>query len=433
MEFRNLTPLHAMTFDAVDMQQNEFHVAVMRVGYRVVRRSGATGDEPTHTCELLEGDDALSLVMADEYDGEVNRSSVKFESDLAPFKPRCDVLVRATGYAPKGVPATTWGARFRAFDGPAKIIDKGLRLMGARSFRRGLLGWRAGPPAPCVEVPIRWEYAFGGASHVVQAASGKADGEPPMETVLNEVCFTNPLGSGWIEKRYLSLAGKKDVRCTSSVLETATSGERINEVRACQIEAWGHPISSVVVGEHPSGELDARRMAEVSSTYAATPVGLGPVGRAWTPRLQRAGTYDEAWQRDTWPYLPQDFDFRYWNGAPDDQQIAWPTQDFAFELVNLAAPEHTANGYLRARLPGHRAVTVLRFEHGAVAPIATRLDTILIDTEAMQVVLTWRAVFPANPPVRVCEMRFETDPRAPLLRLDHAVMQGDREEEASNG
>lgn len=423
MEFRNLTPLHAMTFDAVDVQKNEFHVAVMRVGYRLVRRNAFVQGEPTHDCELLEGDDAVPLVMADEYDDEPNRSSVKYESDLAPFKPRCDVLVRATSHAPNEIPAESWGARLRAFDGDVMAIDKGLRILGARSIDKGLLGWHVGRPDPCMEVPVRWEYAFGGASKVTRTAPDKATGDDRVETLLDEVCFTNPLGSGWIEKRYLSLAGKDKAAHTNCVRESSVSTQRVKSIRACQIEAWDHPIAGLVTGEHPSGEIDARGMAEVSRKYAATPVGLGPVGRAWAPRLQRAGTYDEQWQKETWPYLPKDFDFRYWNGAPDDQQIPWPSADFAFELVNLAASENTESGHLRVRLPGHRAVTVLRFEHGAVMPVTTRLDTILIDTDTMQVALTWRAVFPPNPPVRVCEMRFEMDPGAPALRLDESVFQ----------
>ena len=48
-------------------------------------------------------------------------------------------------------------------------------------------------------------------------------------------------------------------------------------------------------------------------------VGLGAVGRWWQPRLALAGTYDDSWKQTRWPGLPEDFDFGYWNCAPEDQ------------------------------------------------------------------------------------------------------------------
>uniref|UniRef100_UPI000B0F767C DUF2169 domain-containing protein n=1 Tax=Burkholderia cenocepacia TaxID=95486 RepID=UPI000B0F767C len=192
---------------------------------------------------------------------------------------------------------------------------------------------------------------------------------------------------------------------------------KIAEIPAPQIEAWDVPITSLDVAEHSASGLDAKQMKEVVARYATTPVGLGVVGRAWTPRLQFAGTYDETWHKTRWPYHPVDHDFHYWNGAPADQQIEWPAPGLAFELANLALPEHTHAGFLRARLPGHRALVALRFKSGEIVPLEMKLDTLLIDTEEMRVSATWRAVFPLQPAVRVCEARFELERHAPLLRM----------------
>jgi hypothetical protein len=428
MEFRNLTPLYAMAFSAVDVRGNEFHVAVMRVGYRLVRRSTFDSNNGlTHDCVLLEGDAALPIAMSDEYEGEEGRSSVKVESDLAPFKPKCDVLVRATSYAPGAQAAMSWPARLRVLDGETVVVDKALRVCGPRSFHKGWRGWRLGEPEPATHVPLRWEYAFGGSS-LVAASAGSEQSDADASPLLNEVCFTNPLGAGWLEKRYLSLSSRPDVEHTSDVLKLPSTERRVREIRACQIEAWNAPVTTLDIADHKATNLDATQMTEVATRYGAIPVGLGPVGRAWSPRLARAGTYDASWLEHGWPYLPKDFDFRYWNGAPDDQKIAWPSSGFSFELANLARPEDSTSGFLRARMPGHRAITALRFETGAVAPIETRLDTVLIDTEEMTVSLTWRAVFPANPAVRVCEARFETDPTAPALRFDMSRSSDQKEE-----
>lgn len=56
-------------------------------------------------------------------------------------------------------------------------------------------------------------------------------------------------------------------------------------------------------------------------------------------------------------------------------------------------------------------------ENGLFIPIHLNLDTLLIDTEKMQLSLTYRMVLQASIPIRVCEARFEMDPNAPLVRF----------------
>lgn len=203
---------------------------------------------------------------------------------------------------------------------------------------------------------------------------------------------------------------------------------KIAGIPAPQIEAWDVPTTSLDVVEHAKSALDARQMKEVVAGYTGTPAGLGAVGRAWTPRLQLAGTYDETWHKTRWPYHPVDHDFHYWNSAPTDQQIAWPAPGLEFELANLALPEHTRSGFFRARLPGHRALVALRFESGAIVPLEMKPDTILIDTEEMRVSVTWRTAFPSQPAVRVCEARFELDQHAPLLRMQTQPAKSEQED-----
>jgi hypothetical protein len=425
MEFRNLTPLHAMAFNAVDVPGNEFHVVVLKVGYRLERTQSSDVASDTHRCELLYGDTAVPLTMADEYEAETGISSVKWESDLAPFKPKCDVLVRATAHAPHGVPAQSWPVRLRVFDGETMVVDKGLRANGPRVFNKGWRGWRLGSSDAVSHVPVRWEYAYGGSSRVIAAPD--APGVPP-EQELNEVCFANPLGCGWVEKRFFARATSDMVMSSAVVSSIPERQSKLTEIPAPQIEPWDNPIASLDIAEHPELPLDARQMKEVVAAYASQPAGLGVIGRSWTPRLQHAGTFDEAWRETRWPYLPQDFDFQYWNSAPVDQQIPWPRPGLAFELANLALPEQTNNGFLRVRLPGHRALVALRFANGAIAPLPMKVDTVLIDTEDMKISVTWRAVFPMQPGVRVCEARFEVNEHAPLLRMQAAAVPTETED-----
>jgi hypothetical protein len=46
------------------------------------------------------------------------------------------------------------------------------------------------------------------------------------------------------------------------------------------------------------------------------PVCFAPVAPSWEPRRNHAGTYDAAWVRRRAPYLPADFDRRFFSAAP---------------------------------------------------------------------------------------------------------------------
>ncbi|MFO0592348.1 MAG: DUF2169 domain-containing protein [Polyangiaceae bacterium] len=407
MELRNLTPFHALSFDGTDTDDQRFHVVVMRVGYRLVP-SGARPPAMTHRATLLEGDDAAPLSMEDVYFGAPHESGVREESDLAQYKPRCDVLVRATAHAPGQAPAAHWQVRVKvscpetlAEEGkteeasqdqePARkvLLDKTLAVHGPRWFIKDPSGWTATDAEAARAVPMRWEHAFGGRCRVESRDLGAP--------VLHEVCFLNPLGAGWLEERYLDAL--------------RDNGDPVpDRIPAPQIEYPEDPVRAPRITRHPGGDIDAHAMAEVADDYGHRPAGLGPLGRAWTPRLQRAGTYDVAWQEERWPKSPLDFDPLYWNAAPDDQQIDYPPPDARIELFQL-----TPEGYLSVELPGHRALVLWRCEDGQLLPAKMDIDTLLIDAEAMTLDVVWRAVLPADIGVRVAEARFEIDPQAPLL------------------
>jgi hypothetical protein len=392
MEFRNLTPFDAILWSAEDVDAEEFHIVALRVGYRlipepIVSDAGA----PTHQCVLIEGDDAPSLEVEDRYFGDLHVSSVRSESDLAPFKPRCDVLVNATAFAPGGTPAARWTATVRVSrpDGAA-LLEKTLSVCGPRWFERTSTGWSLSDPAPTSEVPVRWELAYGGTSHVTEAG-------------LHEACFVNPIGRGWVEARWLDALERAGQPAPS-------------RLAAPQIEDPRRPVTGLDV-VNQEGVADTRQMAEAVKRYAGTPAGLSALGRAWTPRLQRAGTYDEAWQKERWPHLPGDFDFAYWNAAPDDQQLAELPPDALIELFNLVAPEHAPGGILRAKLPGHRAFTTVWGSDSAPMSLGMYIDTLLIDTEALRLDVVWRTAFPRTLAIRVAKVGFEFNPATQLPNM----------------
>jgi len=245
MEFRNLTPFDALCYGALDPDNDEHQVVVMKVGYRLT-----PGTDPGTCLAQVMDVDPVPLTLADEFHGEPGLSSVREESDLAPYKPKCDVLVRGTARAPGNQDARGWTVRVRVSAPAARppatpperprplnpmmgltegqrkawsrlqaeaatasvaehawyrtLLDKSLEVSGPSEFRRSwwTLGrrWTRTAAQPVTEVPLQWELAYGGSSRVLDP--GAAADAPPL---LNEVCFSNPLGRGWREARYVKM------------------------------------------------------------------------------------------------------------------------------------------------------------------------------------------------------------------------------------
>lgn len=420
MEFRNLTPFPAMAFDALDQHDQRFHTAVMRLTFDV-RDDGTLTLAPVQT----------PLVTTDEYHGELNRSSVKQESDLAPYKPHTDVIVIADAHAPNGQASTHFAVMLKIDGAPTArlsaaaeghpILRKVLIIKGAREWRKRHLltralsmftlpSWRLTSPQPLATLPLRYEYAYGGENKVLvtdQAAkrvtnkhrlpdrvprTGDADPNGPQEAIAHSVCEENPIGRGFAENWYLH----------------ATNSRRMP---AAQIETPSQPIERFAV------------------PYA--PQGLGIVGRAWRPRIGLAGTYDQQWVEQRHPKLPADFDFAYWNGAPADQQVTPHLNgDETVTLANLcpagagAVKDASGNTCLSFSLPGHLPFVLVRFEDGRIGELTAKLDTFIIDTtpdasnpaKKPSVVCVWRATVASEPGVRVLEARMLSHADVAALR-----------------
>ena len=295
---------------------------------------------------------------------------------------------------------------------PVQILSKSLVVTGEREWRkRSLLtrlvsgftlpAWKLTSPAPTCEVPLRYEYAFGGENKIlvtdrnakrVPSKSRIPDRKPqPLSSVPADADIPaiahaayqeNPVGSGYAEKWFLKAA-------------------RLKAVRAPQIEST------------------TERIGRFNKAY--TPQGFGIVGRAWQSRLPFAGTYDEHWRTERHPNLPADFDFQYWNSAPADQQIT-PYLDGheTFALTNLCTPatpgarvREDGNTELAFALPGHLPFVLVRYEDGPLGELSARLDTVMIDTTPAEdgaprnatVVCVWRATVGVEPEIRVLEAR----------------------------
>ena len=51
------------------------------------------------------------------------------------------------------------------------------------------------------------------------------------------------------------------------------------------------------------------------------PAGFGPIPPTVEPRSEKIGSYGGDYLEKHWPAFPPDFDWSFFNAAPDDQQI----------------------------------------------------------------------------------------------------------------
>jgi hypothetical protein len=403
MDLRNLTPFPALGYDVLDVRGEEHHVVVARGTYDLVAAPrAADGACPALTHGARPAREQASVAVKDEYFGEVNQSSVKQESDLAPGKPRCDVIVVGSAHSPTGAPVgrVEVGVHVRRlaaippFAEAGERLDRRLVVHGARDFvRRSLAlggGFRLTDPEPFVSQPLRYEHAFGGEvkvyagdeaaprvrrehrlSEEVRARHPEGAGAP----VAHAVCLHNPLGVGWIEGWYAEAAA-------------------IQRWPAPRIEAPDAPLTAALFERLLRGD------ARAGDLPALTPQGFGVVAKPWQPRLALAGTLDDRWEAERWPLMPLDYDLGYWNGAHAAMQCDPLFGGELVELRNLLPPGApgvvTAGGATVCRLCLPDPVVAARLKRKAERLwTAPRVDTLILDLEAMRVSMVWRLSTPA--------------------------------------
>jgi hypothetical protein len=280
-------------------------------------------------CSLAAENDPVRQV-AQPY-GQFGQSSLKYETDLAGVKATTDVLVLGDAVAPKGYVATSLDVSLRA--GP---LFKRLRITGDRVWKAGVLGPRISEPTPFERMPMSYERAFGGWDRAAAQ---------PVDYRLEE---RNPVGTGF---------AVREENCVGMHLPN--------------VEYPSHLISSWK--DHPP------------------PAGLNAVDCAWLPRRQLAGTYDDAWRRNRFPLWAEDFDPRYHNCSPADQQ---PGQYFTGgEHIELAGMSES--GTLVFDLPKLGLAFRTRFG-GERVDQEGQLCTVIIEPNVPRVMLAWQASLVCN-------------------------------------
>jgi len=121
------------------------------------------------------------------------------------------------------------------------------------------------------------------------------------------------------------------------------------------------------------------------------PASFGAISKAWPSRIELAGTYDESWQNTRWPWLPEDFDWAFFNAAqPELVFDGYLKGDEPFKVKNM----HPNHAVFEASLPEVMPICyVNNIEEEDFIPVEEiNLDTVTIDMDARKMMLVWRAV-----------------------------------------
>lgn len=276
-------------------------------------------------------DEQLPLVMADTFSGEPGFSAPVLEIDFAPRKHACDVLLVGHARAPEGREVTRLRAGIRV--GP---MEKAFDVVGDRVWQAGLTGISASSPQPFTEKLVSYDTAFGGADRYSQDESE------------HDAYLPNPVGRGW--HKHLK-------------------------------NAWvdGTPL--------PNTEEIGKSVSFPSDKHK--PMAMGPIGRGWPQRARYAGTYDQRWLDDVFPFLPKDFDERYYQAAPEDQQMPLPKGPMEVMLCGF-----TADGPRQFVLPHFEAPIHVFPKRGLREDLIGTLDTIAFEPDQGRFTVSWRLARP---------------------------------------
>jgi hypothetical protein len=406
LSVENFSPFSHIDFGSALSRDAMADVVVAKARYALVPNPEGADD----TFELRHDPGPDVLNFTERAFGDINSSSMRYESDLAPFKPRCDVVVIGTAHTPVGRPVRAIEVGVEISHGEAKILEHSLMVYGPRDLvkhdafdrsaaaivRAASFGtvnaprWFIDEPALFESAPVRYELAFGGQLKIYAAdeAADRLDESCKLSAEIrarhpegddaplaHRTCRVNPVGSGYVEIWHIG----------------ATRAKRYPAPR---IEAKGAPFTAELF------EALLRKEIEPGANVALLPQGLGLIAKSWHPRLALAGTYDEAWRRDVWPYSPADFDDAFWNGANPAMRCDYLAGGERVVLRNLLP--HEAKGtrhdggatITQFSLPKTELVIRLQRSEGPRAYVKLPIDTLTIDLDAMTVSTVWRLRIP---------------------------------------
>jgi hypothetical protein len=268
------------------------------------------------------------IIAADQYRGELGKSSLKYASEIHPEKPGTDVAVIGEACAPGGKPVMELTVSVSVLS-----KSRSLKIFGNRRWKTGFWGTEPEYTGAFVRMPLIYEQAYGG-THIMDEASG---------TILTEK--RNPVGKGFIGKR---------------------NEKEQDGVELPNIEDPRHLIKN---------PLDTPE-----------PVGFGFIAPHWEPRVSFLGTYDEIWRKTRAPKLPENFDARFYSAAHPDLFFTPHLRGGEPVTLTNLSPRGRQTFNLPANEPKIEAKITGRFE-----TLKANLETVLLEPTDERMSLLWRA------------------------------------------
>jgi len=276
--------------------------------------------------EIKLAEEQEPLIAAEKFYGEPDSSSIDKEAELGPMKLATDVFLKGSAKAThSGTTRVDVALRLGR-------LEKRAAVFGNRYWKDSLGVARISDPEPFDTIPLVWENAYGGQDMTPEEEEHWAQ-QP-----------ANPVGRGF----------------------------RAKKSRA----PWKDTLAPNI--EDPA---DLLRKPD----HEVTPVGFGPIGRNWEPRVNYVGTCDEKWMEERMPLLPSDFDERFHNAAPP----GLITQGYLAGGEPVEVTGCTRRGRLAFTLPRVVPQTGVKLD-GALEPLELHLNTVTVDTDRMQLRLFWK-------------------------------------------
>jgi len=285
---------------------------------------------PDGTTKLAEEQE--EVIIAPNFSGDPQSSSLLNDTDLPHKKMATDVLVQGHAYAPNGTPVIELSVGLKLAN-----IKKVLHVTGDRLWQDTLSGVGMSSPKAFTKMPLNYERAFGGMD-LTEEDEKKHDWD-----------VHNPAGCGFSTKA-ANLIGK--------------------------------PVPNI---EYPNDLM-------TSWKQRPQPAGFGPISGHWSPRVKLAGTYDVNWEKTRQPLLAEDFNERYYQSAPQDQQVSGHLKGGELvQLLNL-----TPGGRLEFHLPRFFLAFTTHFDGGASEDHRAVLHTVILKPDAPRMVIVWHTHLPCH-------------------------------------
>lgn len=175
--------------------------------------------------------------------------------------------------------------------------------------------------------------------------------------------------------------------------------------------SWDNASGGSDVPLNPLGQWkmpllkEPRHPANNPGPSGIMPAVFAPFPTSSPVRTAKTGTYHEDWISSRWPWLPENFDYTYYN-APDQRQwiggYLLGDEEITFENMHPSIPVY------KSRLPGLRArcfvSRVINWEAGlpkereqrAFLEVSMVLDTLWVDMDEQKLILVWRGSTPCT-------------------------------------